>query len=184
MVKETGEVVAEQTVAGAGPAGPERREGERSEPDRSGGPAGPEASGGAGAARLAAAPDPEVLEKAARRQFTAAYKLRILKAADAAGATKGGIAALLRREGLYSSHLTNWREQREAGALGGLAPKKRGRKPSETRSLAKRIAQLEAQNRRLATKLEHAELIIEAQKKLAALLATPPEGSESSENDE
>lgn len=184
MAKETGQVVAEQVVAGAGPAGPERREGERSEPDRSGGPAGPEAPGGAGAARLATAPDPEVLEKARRRQFTAAYKLRILREADAATAIKGGLAVLLRREGLYSSHLTKWREQREAGALGALAPKKRGRKPSETRPLAKRVAQLEAQNRRLATKLRHAELIIEAQKKLAALLATPPEGSESSENGE
>jgi len=184
MVRQNGQGTAEQVVGGAGPVGPERREGERSEPDRSAGPSGPEAHGGAGAARLAAAPDPEVLEKARRRQFTAAYKLRILKEADAASAINGGMAALLRREGLYSSHLSTWREQREAGALGALAPKKRGRKPSETRPLAKRVAQLEAQNRRLATKLKHAELIIEAQKKLAALLATPPAESESSENDE
>jgi transposase-like protein len=136
-----------------------------------------------GAARLVEAPDPEVLEKPRRRQFTAAQKLRVLREADAAEGKKGALAALLRREGLYSSHLSTWREQRAAGVLGGLAPKKRGRKPSETRSLAKRIAQLEAQNRRLSKKLEHAELIIEAQKKLAALLESPPEDSDSSEND-
>jgi transposase-like protein len=184
MVKETGQVVAEQVKAGAGPAGPERREGERSEPDRSGGPAGPEAPGGAGSARLAAAPDPEVPEKAARRHFTAAYKLRILKLADTLSATKGQVAAMLRREGLYSSHLTKWREQREAGALGALAPKKRGRKPVEKNPLAKRVAEVEAQNRRLTKKLEHAELIIDAQKKLAALLQSPPTNSESSGSDE
>jgi transposase-like protein len=180
MVNESGSTVAEQVVGGAGPVGPERREGERSEPDRSGGPAGPEATAGPGAARLAAAPDPEVLEKPTRRLFTAAYKLRVLKEADAAAGKKGGVATLLRREGLYSSHLTNWRQQRDAGTLGALAPKKRGRKPSETRPLAKRIAQLEAENRRLARKLEHAELIIEAQKRLAALLGDPPTDPESS----
>lgn len=183
MVKQDVTAAAEQVVGGAGPAGPERREGERSSPDRSGGPAGPEATAGPGAARLVVPPDPEVLERPTRRQFSAAYKLRILKETDAAVGKEGGVGAVLRREGLYSSILTTWRNQREAGALGGLSPKKRGRKPSETRPLAKRIAQLEAQNRRLAKKLEHAELIIEAQKKLAALLATPPEEPGSGEND-
>jgi transposase-like protein len=129
-------------------------------------------------------PDPEVVEKAVRRQFTAAYKLRILKEAEAASAIKGAVAALLRREGLYSSHLSTWREQREAGSLGALAPKKRGRKPAEKNPLAKRVAQLEAQNRRLSKKLEHAELIIEAQKKLAALLGSPPPDPESSGSNE
>ncbi len=121
-----------------------------------------------------------------RRRFAAEYKLRIVREADAALASgvEGALGELLRREGLYSSHLAEWRALRDAGELAGLTPKKRGRKPSETRPLAKRVAQLEAQNRRLATKLEHAELIIEAQKKLAALLATPPAESESSENDE
>jgi len=180
MVKQNGSVAAEQVMGGAGPAGPERREGERSEPDRSGGPAGPEATAGPGATRLVAPPDPEVLERATRRQFTAAYKLRILKEADAAAGKKGGVAAVLRREGLYASHLSTWREQREAGALGALAPKKRGRKAAETKPLVKRLAQLEAENRRLTKRLEHAELIIEAQKKLAALLGDPPRDPESS----
>jgi transposase len=165
-------------MAGAGPAGPERREGERSEPDRSGGPAGPQGSAGTGTPPLATVPDPWVPATATRRQFSAAYKLELLKRVDAASGVKGAVAALLRREGLYSSHLATWRAQRTAGTLAGLAPKKRGRRPAEANPLAKRVAQLEGQLRRLTTQLQHAELIIAAQKKLAALLAEPPTDTE------
>lgn len=121
------------------------------------------------------APDPEVAERPVRRRFTAAYKLRIVEQADALQSTPGGIGALLRREGLYSSHLSNWRTQRDSGALKALAPKKRGRKPAEKNPLTKRVAQLESANRRLQQRLEKAELIIEVQKKVAALLGNPIE---------
>ena len=80
------------------------------------------------------APDPEVTAKAKRRHFSAEYKLRILREADALGET-GGIGEMLRREGLYSSHLTTWRQAREHGELGGLSPKKRGRKPNRDKAL-------------------------------------------------
>jgi transposase-like protein len=125
-------------------------------------------------------PDPEVPEKAKRRRFSAKYKLRILREADAC-TKKGQLGALLRREGLYSSHLTTWRRQREEGSLQGLAPKKRGRKPNKNRK-SKREAQLERENRRLRKKLEQAETIIEIQKKVAALLGNPIESPESDEN--
>lgn len=113
-------------------------------------------------------PDPEVSAKAKRRSFTAEYKRRILEEAD--GCTEPGeIGALLRREGLYSSHLAKWRRQREAGGLDGLKPKKRGRKKDEE---AAEIAQLRRENERLRKQLEQAELIIAAQKKLAQALET------------
>lgn len=125
-------------------------------------------------------PDPEVPEQAKRRRFTAKYKLRILREADAC-TEKGQLGRLLRREGLYSSHLTTWRRQQEEGSLKGLAPKKRGRKPNQNRK-SKREAQLESENRRLRKKLEQAEAIIDIQKKVAALLGNPIEGPESEEN--
>jgi transposase len=109
-------------------------------------------------------PDPEVVPKAKRRRFTKQYKQRILKQVDAC-TQPGQIGALLRSEGLYSSNLTKWRRQREAGQLG---TKKRGRPgadPSE-----KELARLRAENVRLAKKLEQAEVIIEVQKKLSVLL--------------
>lgn len=118
-------------------------------------------------------PDPEVVEKKPRRKFTAAYKLRILQEADAC-VEPGGIGKLLRREGLYSSHLTTWRTQREHGQLHALAPKKRGRKKKENNPLARRVAQLESKNRRLEKKLKQAELIIEAQKKISQILGLTP----------
>src|SRR3972149_11284266 len=80
-------------------------------------------------------PSPEVPEKARRRRFEAAYKLRILAEADRCAAA-GQLGELLRREGLYSSHLTSWRKQRDAGALEALAPKQRGRKPKRKDPLA------------------------------------------------
>ena len=88
------------------------------------------------------APDPEVVEKKARRRFTAQYKLRILEEADACTAS-GQIGGLLRREGLYFSNLTTWRRQRDEGQLRALSPKKRGRKQKPKNPLAERVAQLE-----------------------------------------
>lgn len=126
-------------------------------------------------------PDPEVPEQAKRRRFSAKYKLRILREADACIA-RGELGALLRREGLYASHLTTWRRQQEEGSLKGLAPKKRGRKPNKNRK-SKREAQLESENRRLRKKLEQAEAIIDIQKKVGALLGIPMKGPESGENE-
>lgn len=111
-------------------------------------------------------PDPEVPVKAKRRTFSAAYKLRILEEADNCR-EPGEVGALLRREGLYSSHLAKWRRQREAGGLDGLKPKKRGRKKDEE---AAEIAQLRHENERLRKQLEQAAFIIAAQKKLAQAL--------------
>ena len=110
-------------------------------------------------------PDPEVVPQAKRRTFSAAYKLRILEEADCCD-QRGQIGALLRREGLYSSHLTTWRRQRAAGQLAGLGPK-RGRKKDEQ---AAEIAALRRENERLQAQLKQADLIISAQKKLAQAL--------------
>ncbi|MGA6925163.1 MAG: IS3 family transposase [Desulfosarcina sp.] len=109
-------------------------------------------------------PDPEVPEKISRRKFTAAYKLRVLQKAEQC-LQPGDIGVLLRREGLYSSHLTSWRRQRENGILQGLKPKKRGRKAKPEDPSAERMAQLEKENQRLKNRLRKAEIIIEAQKK-------------------
>lgn len=124
--------------------------------------------------RSASDPDPEVPAKARRRRFTAQYKLRILEEAERC-TEPGEVGALLRREGLYSSHLSKWRQQREAGALAALTPKKRGRKPRPVDPQAPRVAELERENARLRDKLEKAETIIEVQKKLSQLLGSPPE---------
>lgn len=143
-------------------AAPQRREGERSEPDRSGGAAD---SGGAAPATV---PDPEVPAKPKRRQFTAEYKRSIVAQAEACR-DDGAIGALLRREGLYSSHLTAWRRQREQGELDALAPKRRGRK-STANPLTEECQRLRKENARLSRRLEQAELIIDVQKKVSALL--------------
>lgn len=119
--------------------------------------------------RAASDPDPEVPAKARRRRFTATYKLGILEAVDKC-AEPGEVGALLRREGLYSSHLSKWRGQREAGALAGLSDKKRGRKPRPVDPEARRVAELERENARLRDQLEKAETIISVQKKLSRLL--------------
>jgi len=117
-------------------------------------------------------PDPEVCEQKPRRRFAAAYKLRILKEFDACTQPmeKG---ALLRREGLYHSNICTWSRQREKGELQGLAPKKRGRKAREVNPLAKSVARLERENRRLNEKLRQAETIIEVQKKSQRSWAFP-----------
>jgi len=112
--------------------------------------------------------DPEVLEKAQRRQFTAAYKQRILDEAERC-TEPGQIGALLRREGLYSSHLSHWRRQQEHA----LATQRRGRKGSTPAAQAERLAQLERENERLREQLEQAHAIIDVQKKIAALLERP-----------
>ena len=123
-----------------------------------------------------AKPDPEVEPKAKRRTFTEEYKRRILAEVD--GCTEPGeIGAVLRREGLYSSHLTTWRRQRENGGLAGLAPKKRGRKKDEQ---AAEMAKLQRENVRLRKQLEQAELIIAAQKKLAQALEALTDEDEAS----
>ena len=114
-------------------------------------------------------PDPEVVARAKRRRFSAEYKLRILEEAEACS-ERGQIGSLLRREGLYSSHLTTWRQQREQGQLEALSPKNRGRKPSVDEALAKELAELKRDNQRLGNRLQQAETIIEVQKKLSGLL--------------
>jgi transposase len=117
-------------------------------------------------------PDPEVAERAARRRFTAEHKLRVLRQADACTGT-GELGALLRREGLYSSHLTTWRRQREQGSLAALSPKKRGRPAVPPSPLARRVADLERENVRLTQRLQQAETIIAVQKKLSEALGIP-----------
>lgn len=125
-------------------------------------------------------PDPEVPEKKPRRKHTAKYKLHILEEAD--GCTQPGeIGSLLRREGLYSSNLTTWRRQRAKGQLQGLGPKKRGRKEKEINPLAKRVSELERENMRIQQKLRKAELIIDAQKKIAEILGIARDLNESDE---
>jgi transposase-like protein len=129
--------------------------------------------------REARLPDPEVVPKAKRRQFAAKYKLRVLEEADRC-TERGQIGELLRREGLYSSHLSKWRKQRARGQLQGLAPKKRGRKGQDP-SVAE-LARLRRENERLRAQLAQAEIIIDVQKKLAQLLGLPNE-TESDESE-
>lgn len=116
-------------------------------------------------------------ERPKRRSFTAEYKVRILAEADEALASGGEdtVGALLRREGLYSSHLTSWRREREAGELAGLTPKKRGRK-SQHNPLADEVARLQRENERMKAELAKANTVIDVQRKVAALLGeTLPE---------
>src|SRR4051794_21517671 len=129
----------------------------------------PEA-GPPGPTPLPVVPDPEVperLERARRRQFTVGDKLRILTEADAAR-TPGEIGALLRREGLYSSHLAGWRRQREEGILHALTPRRRGRPTSSPEQ--RELARLRQENERLGQRLAVAEAVIEIQKKVSVLL--------------
>ena len=124
-------------------------------------------------------PDPEVVAQAKRRRFTAEYKLRILQEVDAIKGS-GGIGALLRREGLYSSLLKTWRREREAGVRQALGPHKRGPK-SKFDPVAEEMQQLRRENQRLVEELRKADIVIDVQKKVAALLGRPidtpePEG--------
>jgi transposase-like protein len=111
----------------------------------------------------------EVVAQAKRRRFTVAYKRRILEEADRCR-KPGEVGALLRREGLYSSHLTTWRAARARGELAGEGAKRRGPKAKPSHPEAKRILQLERENRRLRARAERAEALVEVQKKLSALL--------------
>ena len=119
-----------------------------------------------------AVPEVEVVAKATRRRFTAEYKRKILREADAC-TTPGAIGALLRREGLYSSNLTTWRGQRERGELAGLTPKKRGPAPQPQNPLAAKVAALERAVSREKARADRAEALVALQKKVAELLGTP-----------
>lgn len=112
----------------------------------------------------------EVVAKTKRRQHSAEYKLRILRELDECKGT-GEAGALLRREGLYSSLVSKWREQRERGNLTGLSGVRRGPKVDAN---AAELARLQRENQRLQEQLERAELIIEVQKKVAQLVGTTP----------
>lgn len=136
--------------------GAERSDAERSEVERSAVPG-----------EIKKLPDPEVVAKAHRRQYTADFKRRILAEADSA-TEPGAIGALLRREGLYSSHLTHWRQQRDRG----LAPRPRGPK-SKRDPLFEEVRKLKLENGHLTQRLARAELIIDVQKKVSSLLGIP-----------
>jgi len=156
---------------GTTPFGPPGNGGERSETEFPGGPKGVARHGGP------PLPDSEVSAKATRRRFTAKYKLRILEEID--GCTENGqIGSILRREGLYSSSVSKWREQRDKGILASLKPKTRGRKPQAVNPLSRRLAQVERENERLKKKLEKAETIIDFQKKLSDMLGISPSDPE------
>ena len=137
---------------------PERRDAERSEAARSGGSPIFERE-------TPATPDPEVTARHPRRRFTTKYKLEIIRKADAC-TQPGQVGELLRKEGLYSSHLVNWRRGREEG----LTPKKRGRKAA---AVDPRVKKLEQENRRLERRLQKAEAIIAFQKKCTSSWGSP-----------
>lgn len=138
---------------------------------------------GAGGVRAGPTPDPEVGEKATRRRFSAEYKLRILKRAEACKGKPGALGELLRKEGLYSSHLSSWRRQREQGELEALSARRRGRKANPRAKKSQREKDLERENRRLKRRLEKVELMLEIQKKTSELLGIPLSGPESAGKD-
>ena len=123
-------------------------------------------------------PEPEVPEKPVRRRFTASYKLQVLQQADACNKF-GDIGRLLRREGLFSSHLVRWRRQREKGSLDGLTPNKRGRKAAKCNPLLLEVQRLRKENEQLTNRLKQAELIIEVQKKVSQVFGITSETPES-----
>lgn len=125
-------------------------------------------------------PNPEVPEKASRRRYDVAYKLKIIEEADRC-TEPGQIGALLRREGLYSSLLSAWRKQRDEGALDGLRNKKRGRKPRAQDAREQELERLRRENEQLKKRLRQAETIIDVQKKVSEILGiSPSENGESS----
>src|SRR5437667_1152109 len=135
-----------------------------------------ERGAGRGSAAGPGAVETEVVAKAQRRRFTAEYKRRIVREADRC--TKPGeLGALLRREGLYSSHLTSWRAARDRGELAGLAPKARGPKASPPDPRDKKIAEQEREIVRWKQRAERAEALVELPKKVAALLGAPLESA-------
>ncbi len=136
-------------------------------------------TGDSGARGPEGAPDPEVTERAKRRRFTAEYKLRILRKADACKGD-GDVGALLRREGLYSSQLAAWRRQRDELAKAGLKARKRGPK---AKVVDPRVKQLERENARLKRRLERVELMLDIQKKASEMLGIPLNHPDKDEND-
>lgn len=124
-------------------------------------------------------PEPEVVPRASRRQFSAEYKLRIVEEADRC-TKRGEIGALLRREGLYSSHLDKWRTLRARGQLYGPSAKSRGRKPKDPKE--EELERLRQENERLRARLEQAELIIDVQKKLSLLLGLQTDDTDEDES--
>jgi transposase-like protein len=124
-------------------------------------------------------PDPEVVARPKRRRFTAEYKLRILREADACK-QPGEMGALLRREGLYSSHLVQWRRQREQAAHTQLKSRKRGPK---AKARDPRLKQLERENARLQRRLKRVALLLDIQKKVGALMGIPLKNLDDVEND-
>jgi transposase len=126
-----------------------------------------------------ASASPELSDRPRRRTFTAQTKLRILTEVDGAADT-GRIGAILRREGIYSSSLCDWRRQRDAGAYNALVPARRGPKAAEANPLAAELARSHRNNADLTRRLARAEAIIDIQKKVAALLGIPlaPNGGE------
>ena len=127
-----------------------------------------------------AAASPEFSVPPRRRTFSAKEKLRILAELDSAAGIPGAIGAILRREGLYSSAITDWRRQREAGAYEGLSPVKRGPKAVPAHPLLAEHAQLQRDYKRLELQLERAEAVIDIQKKVSLLLGLPIESDETS----
>ena len=122
----------------------------------------------------------EVSAKATRRRFTTAEKIRILKEADACAHEKGAVTALLRREGLYSSHLTSWRRQRDAGQF-GKTPKKRGPVPVPPDPRDKQIAELERSLRKAEARADRYERLCGLQKKVSELFGIPLDTEDESE---
>src|ERR1700694_5491030 len=161
----TRSLVVRQTIVGER----ERRDGERSEGAQNGG------SPTIVRETSSAPPDSEVTARRARRRFTTHYKLEMLRKADAC-TRPGQLGALLRKEGLYSSHLVTWRRQREDG----LTPKKRGRK---TTRVDPQLKKLEQENRRLLSRLQKAEALLAFQKKVSELLQIPLKPFVSDEDD-
>jgi transposase-like protein len=123
-----------------------------------------------------------VPEKPRRRSFSRPYRLKIVQQADACS-QHGELGQLLRREGLYSSHLAAWRQQRDAGLLQSAGATRRGRKKSAANPLTAENERLRRENQRLTTRLQQAETILDVQKKVCALLGLIPNATPSTEND-
>ena len=160
----------------------ERSEGERSEPERNVETPKPAPPPMGACSVLGRVPDPEVPEKATRRKYTADYKRKILEETDRCK-EPGQIGAILRREGLYSSHLVIWRRQRSEAILQGLNPRKRGAKEQLKNPLEKEVQQLQRENEKLKCRLKQAETIIEAQKKISEILGIPLKNEKDGESD-
>jgi len=126
--------------------------------------------------------DPEVAEKAQRRRFTAAYKLRVLREAESCS-EPGEVGAMLRREGLYTSHLSSWRRQRDRGLLEAMASKRRGPRSKLGDPVAKENAKLRREKAVLERKLKQAEIVIDIQKKASEILGIPLKTIEDDDSD-